>query len=157
MTNPAADSGKGIFFFDQLKGFFEFPLRNEGHVPLDADMGRAFRLAGGGSFFRNGEGAGDGLGIFLKNRLSLPEALIIFIGQCNGADMGAVATGRAFCGINIAGMFSNKDSEVAFRAIDLLHFSTSDEVDIRMPADLDQFWRDDSHGAIVGGEGLVKF
>jgi hypothetical protein len=25
-----------------------------------------------------------------------------------------------------------------------------------MPADLDQFGRDDSHGAFVGGEGLVN-
>ena len=156
MTNPAADGGKGIFFFDQPEGFSEFPPGHEGHVPLDTDVGRAFHLAGGGPFFRNGKDAGDGLGIFLKDCLSFPEALIIFIGHRNGADIDAIATGRAFGGINITGTFSNKDSEVTFRAIDLFHLGTGDEVDVKMPADLDQFWRDDSHGTVVGGESLVK-
>jgi hypothetical protein len=130
VTNPATDSRKGIFFFDQPEGFSEFSPGNEGHVPLDADVGRAFHLAGGGPIFRNSKGAGDGLGIFLKGRLSLAEALIIFIGQCDGADIGAIATGRAFGGIDKAWMFSNKDFEVTFRAIDLLHLGTSDEVDV---------------------------
>ena len=31
-----------------------------------------------------------------------------------------------------------------------------DEFNVQVPADLDQFGRDDSHGAIVGGEGLVQ-
>jgi hypothetical protein len=31
-----------------------------------------------------------------------------------------------------------------------------DEFNVQMPADLDQFGRDDSHGAVVGGEGLVQ-
>ena len=31
-----------------------------------------------------------------------------------------------------------------------------DEFNVQVPADLDQFGRDDSHGAVVGGEGLVQ-
>jgi hypothetical protein len=31
-----------------------------------------------------------------------------------------------------------------------------DQFDIQMPVDLDQFGGDDSHGAVIGGEGLVQ-
>ena len=31
-----------------------------------------------------------------------------------------------------------------------------DQFNVQMPADLDQFRRDDSHGAVIGGKGLVQ-
>jgi hypothetical protein len=39
---------------------------------------------------------------------------------------------------------------------DLFHFRQCQKFDVEMPADLDQFGRDDSHGAVVGGKGLVQ-
>ena len=120
-------------------------------------MSGAFRLAWSGAFFRNSEGTGDGLGVFFRGCLSLLEALIIFIGQRNGADIGTLTAGRTFGRINIAGVFSDQNSEMTFRTLDLIHLGAGDEVDVGMPADLDQFRGDDSHSAIIGGEGLIKF
>jgi hypothetical protein len=38
---------------------------------------------------------------------------------------------------------------------DAFHLREGQELDVEMPADLDQFGRKDSHGAVIGGEGLV--
>ena len=48
VADPSADDGKGVVPLDEFQGFLEFPRRDQGHVPLDADVGRAGRLAGGG-------------------------------------------------------------------------------------------------------------
>jgi hypothetical protein len=37
-----------------------------------------------------------------------------------------------------------------------LKIRVSDELDIQVPADLDQFGRDNSHGAVIGGKRLVQ-
>jgi hypothetical protein len=43
-----------------------------------------------------------------------------------------------------------------FRAFDFLQLGAGDQVDIEMPADLDQFRRNNSHGTVVGWESLVQ-
>ena len=35
-------------------------------------------------------------------------------------------------------------------------FRVGEQFDVEMPADLDQFWRDDSHGTVIGREGFVQ-
>jgi len=35
-------------------------------------------------------------------------------------------------------------------------FREGQELDVKVPADLDQFWRDNSHGTVICGECLVK-
>ena len=47
--------------------------------------------------------------------------------------------------------------EVSAKAFNLFYPGASDQVDVRMAADLDQLGGNDSHGAIVGGKGLVQF
>jgi hypothetical protein len=37
-----------------------------------------------------------------------------------------------------------------------LNLGVGDNLNIKMPADLDQFRRENSHGAVVGGKGLVQ-
>jgi hypothetical protein len=51
----------------------------------------------------------------------------------------------------------NGDLEVSFGAFNLVYLGRGDQVDIEMPADLDQFGRDDSHGTVIGGKSLVQF
>ena len=46
--------------------------------------------------------------------------------------------------------------EISFIAFNLLYISTGDQIYIKMPADLDQFGRENSHGTVIGGEGLVQ-
>ena len=45
--------------------------------------------------------------------------------------------------------------EVSLFAMDIFYSRTCMEFNVDMPADLDQFRGDNSHGAIIGGEGLV--
>jgi hypothetical protein len=61
MANPTAYGGEGILLFDELEGLFVFPLGNQGHISLDADVGRTGGFAGGGPSFFNGKGTGHGL------------------------------------------------------------------------------------------------
>jgi hypothetical protein len=48
------------------------------------------------------------------------------------------------------------DLEVALLAADAVYVSKCDKVDVGVPADLDQLGRDNSHGALIGWEGLVQ-
>jgi hypothetical protein len=47
----------------------------------------------------------------------------------------------------------HKVSGFAFECLD---FRIGDDVDVEMPADLDQFRRDNSHGTIIGRKGLIQ-
>ena len=40
--------------------------------------------------------------------------------------------------------------------VNLFHLCASDQIDVQMPADLDQFGRDNSHGTVIGGKRLVE-
>jgi hypothetical protein len=55
-----------------------------------------------------------------------------------------------------AGAFSDFDFEIAWGSLDRFQISVGDQLDVHVPADLDQFGRDNSHGTVVGGEGLVQ-
>jgi hypothetical protein len=45
--------------------------------------------------------------------------------------------------------------KVPFFSGDAFHLGEGEELNVEMPADLDQFGREDSHGTVIGGEGLV--
>jgi len=51
-------------------------------------------------------------------------------------------------------MIQNLDLEIARLTADGFDFAEGSQLDIEMPADLDQFGGDNSHGTIIGGEGL---
>ena len=51
----------------------------------------------------------------------------------------------------------DSDLEIPFRPLNIVYLRTGDQVNIQMPADLDQFRGDDSHGTVIGGKGLVQF
>jgi hypothetical protein len=48
------------------------------------------------------------------------------------------------------------DREVSRFACDLLNFRQGQQLDVEVPADLDQLGGDNSHRAIVGREGLIQ-
>ena len=50
----------------------------------------------------------------------------------------------------------NNDLKVPLFAFNPVYLGAGDKADIEMPADLDQFGRDNSHGTIIGGKGLVQ-
>jgi hypothetical protein len=53
-------------------------------------------------------------------------------------------------------MLDQGDLKIAFLSGNGGDFRQGVELDIDVPADLDQFGRDNSHGTIVGGEGLIE-
>jgi len=66
------------------------------------------------------------------------------------------STTRAFALINISGPFNQRYPEVSCFPFYTVNFSIGKDLYIGMPADLDQFGREYSHGAVIGGKGLVQ-
>jgi hypothetical protein len=65
-------------------------------------------------------------------------------------------TTRAFALYNISGLFNQGYLEVSCFSFYTVNFSVGQDLYIGIPADLDQFGREYSNGAVVGGKGLVK-
>jgi hypothetical protein len=68
----------------------------------------------------------------------------------------ARAASRAAIFNDGAGAFSDFDFEISRGSLDRFQISVGDQLDVHVPADLDQFGGDNSHGTIVGGKGLVQ-
>ena len=73
----------------------------------------------------------------------------------NGTDIQAGAASRAFGGIDVAGFLFQGSRKVPGLTFNILQFGKGKELDVSVPADLDQLGRDNSHGAVIGGKGLV--
>jgi hypothetical protein len=58
--------------------------------------------------------------------------------------------------VNIAGVTDKGDFKISGFTLNALYLAARDQLDIDMPADLDQFGRDHSHGTVVGGKGLIQ-
>jgi hypothetical protein len=46
--------------------------------------------------------------------------------------------------------------EITNVTLEVREFGIGEKLDVEMPADLDQFRRDYSHGTVIGGKRLVK-
>jgi hypothetical protein len=74
-------------------------------------------------------------------------------------DRAILYTGSATCTVvlyNVSGLFIQGDLEVSCFPLYTVNFSIGQDLYVGMPADLDQFGREYSHGAVIGGIGLVK-
>jgi len=80
-------------------------------------MGRAGGLAGRGAPLGDGIGPGNGLGVFFKRGPPEGKELVVFIGDLNGADLGAFPAGGAFGGVDIAGFLADAGREPAGLAV----------------------------------------
>ena len=65
-------------------------------------------------------------------------------------------TTRAFVLYNVSGLLGQGDRKVSCFPFYTVNFSKCQNLYIWMPADLDQFGREYSHGAVIGGECLVE-
>jgi hypothetical protein len=65
------------------------------------------------------------------------------------------STARTFIDINVSGISTDPYLEVSFFPVDIFYVCAGMDFNIDMPADLDQFRRDNSHSTIIGGKGLV--
>jgi hypothetical protein len=68
----------------------------------------------------------------------------------------AGSTTRAVVLYNISGLFNQGYLEVSCFSFYAVNFRIGQDLYVGMPADLDQFGREYSNGAVIGGKGLVK-
>ncbi len=82
--------------------------------------------------------------------------MIVWIRVFDRAVLYAGTTTRAFVLYNVSGLFIQGDLEVSCFPFYTVNFSIGQDLYVGMPADLDQFGREYSHGAVIRGIGLVK-
>jgi len=106
--------------------------------------------------FVYGIGSGYGLSIRLINRFPVYEALIVETGKTDRANFGTISAPRTFVKIDISRPSIQGDLKIAGFAGYFFNLGYGVELYVYMPADLDQFGRDNSHGTVIGGKGLVQ-
>jgi hypothetical protein len=95
-------------------------------------------------------------------RFSVYRVDMIIRGCCllNLADNRAVFDAGTATGAQIhldaAGAFTDFDLEVTGRSFDGFQVCIGDQFDVQVPADLDQYGGNNSHGAVVGGKCFVQ-
>ena len=82
--------------------------------------------------------------------------MIVWIRDLDRAVLYTGTTTRAVVLDNVSGLFNQGDLEVSRFPFYTVNFSISQDLNIGMPADLDRFGREYSHGAFIGGIGFVK-
>ena len=106
--------------------------------------------------FIDGILGGHRLGITQVSRLTLGQAHVVFVGHFLRAFLGAETAGDALLHVDIARHLAHLDREIPRLAADPDDLRRSHDLDVNVPADLDQLGRDNSHGAVIGGKGLVQ-
>ena len=90
------------------------------------------------------------------NGLALVLTQIKLVRDFFGALLSTNTAPDAFVFINVPGNFQDFDLEISGVATDAFNFGKGDEVNVGVPADLDQLGRDNSHGTLVGRKGLIQ-
>src|SRR4030066_797769 len=156
VANTPYRGGKGIIFFDYIKGFFISAGLDQSNVALRTCLRRTGVFAGTGSSFGDQKSIGDRLRIRPVNGSSLIQPLVKFIRQENRTNLCTIITTRAFTHLHIAGMLSNLRFEMPDLSFQRDQLGVGGDFDIEMSSCLDQLWRDNAHGAVIGGEGLIE-
>jgi hypothetical protein len=156
VADSAAYGRQGVFFFDKLEGLLIFALSSQSHIPLDRNVRRACRLAWGGAALFYGKCSGYCLGVLAECRPADIETLVVFILAFDRTDFGAFAATRALGQIHMTGLLQKLYREISRLTGNLLNLGQGQKLDVEVPADLDQLGRNNSHRAVVCGEGLVE-
>jgi hypothetical protein len=82
--------------------------------------------------------------------------LIELIGVFDRTVFYASRTTRAFVFENIPGLLDQGDLKVSRFTFDAVNFGIRQDLYVGMPADLDQFGREYSDGAVIGRKGLIE-
>ena len=90
------------------------------------------------------------------NSFVIRYLLIEYIRVLHRTVFHAGSTTRALVLDDVPGLFGQSDHEVTRLSLYPFNLGIGEYLDVFLPADLDQFGRKDSHGAVIGGEGLVE-
>ena len=86
----------------------------------------------------------------------LREALIVRVGQAHGTLGRADAAAGALRLVHVARVPADAGGELGRLAVQGQELRVRQQVDVRVLADLDELWRKNAHGTIIGREGLVE-
>ena len=148
--------GKGLGSRGHAIGLGEAAVGDEGDVALGRGLHGAGALAGRVALLVDGVGVGDGLRVELVDGLALAEALVVLVFDRDGADRHALAAAGAHLGVDVAGVVVDRGLEAAGLALEPGELGVGDDLDVEVPAGLDELGRQRAHRAVVGGEGLVE-
>ena len=78
------------------------------------------------------------------------------VGHGHGAAFRTTGAARAFVLIHIPGPFHQGDGKIAGPALNRFHLGHGQDFDIGVAFALQKFGRFNTHGAVIGGKGLVE-
>jgi hypothetical protein len=131
-------------------------IQIDGLILTDSFANTTFSLFQVKTAFINIRDQGNGLSEVDMDGFVLRYFLIELIGVFDRAVFYAGGTTRAFVLENISWLFKQSDLKVSCFAFDTVNFRIRQDLYVGMPADLDQFGREYSDGAIIGWKGFVK-
>jgi hypothetical protein len=104
------------------------------------------------------DGIGKGYGLRIKNGCGGPliKTAVVFIYTVYWARLAALTATGAYIRINVTGVVPQYRTETTGRTFQGFDFRVGNDVDIQVPADLDQFRGNDSHGAIIRRKGFIQ-
>jgi hypothetical protein len=155
-TDPTQYPGEGKVSLDNLQSILIPPLRGKGHVTLNVHTSRTGHHTGRSLCLLNGVDIWDRLGIGNIGGLPLGQAPLIFAGQFNRTNSWTFPATRALGGINISGVLFHPNMISSRFAFDVQNLSIGQDLHIQVSTKLDELGREDSHGTIVSGKGLIQ-
>jgi hypothetical protein len=90
-ADASQHAGQGQILHDDLQGFFVLALAHHLHVALNIESGRTGQVTRSLVDLLDGKCTGNGLGVALVGRLAIIESLVVFVGQGDRADLGAIS------------------------------------------------------------------
>jgi hypothetical protein len=99
---------------------------------------------------------GDRLSEVDVDRFVCGYVLIELVWMSDGAVFHTGGATGALALVDVSGLCDQGYAEVAHLTFQTNHFSIGEDLDVWVPADLDQFRGKYSHGAVIGGKGLVE-
>ena len=97
-----------------------------------------------------------GLGVWHVDRLAFDQFFVIKVIHLFGTLLCTQTAGDAFFRVHIPGMLNNGYRKIALFTRNFSQFRKGEQFNVDMPADLDQFRSENSHGTVVGGKGLIQ-
>ena len=156
VADPPHRRGEGIVLLDYLQGFFVALFADQRNITLGAGVGRASCLAGARTFFGDDVRTGDGLRVGFVGRGSRGKALVELTRHGDGTDLDAVVAGSALFEIDVPRATADGGPKVPWLTLETQQIGCGQDLDVPVPPGLDQLGRQDAHGAVIGGEGLVQ-
>src|SRR5664280_1126523 len=155
-ADAAADGREGVRVAGHGVRLGVAAVGDQSQVALRAGVHGAGALAGAVAVLGDRVGVWDGLRVEFVDGLALAQFLVVAVGDHDGALGGAFAATGAEIGVDEARVVEHLGLEVPRLSFEAGELRIGDDVDVEVPAGLDQLRRQRAHRAVVGGEGLVE-